>query len=125
VLEQLKTAMGCSDEEWTVILPKLEKVEAAAAEAGSPVSGLGPTAKLAMLNGASSDKPSTLSQRRQELRTTLQNPNASEAEVKLRIESLRQARIDAREKLAQARKELADVLTQRQEAVLIDRGILE
>ncbi len=125
VLDQLKTAMGCSDEEWAVILPKLEKVEAAEFEAGAPASGVGPAAKLAVLSGASSQKPSVVSQRRQELRTTLQNPSASEAEVKQRIESLREARTQARERLAQARKELADVLTQRQEAVLIDRGILE
>jgi hypothetical protein len=125
VLDQLKTAMGCSDEEWAVILPKLEKVEAASIEVGAPANGLGPGVKLAALSGASGGRQPDVAQCQSQLRSTLQNPNATEAEVKLRIESLREARARAREKLAQARKELADVLTLRQEAVLIDRGILE
>ena len=72
-----------------------------------------------------SGPPTQVETRSDELQAVLDDPNSSPEQIKARLDSLRQAKSDAREQLVQARKELIDVLTQRQEALLVQRGLLE
>jgi Spy/CpxP family protein refolding chaperone len=59
------------------------------------------------------------------LADTLDNKDAKPDEIKAKLTALRDARAKAREELTKARKDLTDLLTQRQEAVLVQFGILE
>ena len=58
------------------------------------------------------------------LREALEN-NAADDEIATRLSALRDARAAAREELTTARRELQEVVTGRQEAVLVVNGILE
>lgn len=60
-----------------------------------------------------------------ELRTLLENKDASADDIKAKLAALREARAKTRADLEAARKELKEVLTQRQEAVLVTNGMLE
>ena len=60
-----------------------------------------------------------------DLRTTLENKDAPADDIKTKLAALRDAREKARAELQAAQKELKEVLTQRQEAVLVTNGMLE
>ena len=80
--------------------------------------------KFIMQTGAASAGSNELRVRQQDLQRAIDN-NSSEQEIKQKLASLREARQRAREELAKARRELTDLLTQRQEAILYQRGILD
>jgi hypothetical protein len=60
-----------------------------------------------------------------ELRTVLQNENASPQEINERLSAYRAAREKANQELESARNELKELLTPRQEAVLALYGLVE
>ena len=60
-----------------------------------------------------------------ELRTALENKDTAADEIAKKLASLREARDKARADLLATQKELKEVLTQRQEAVLVTMGMLE
>ena len=70
-------------------------------------------------------KDSVMSQRMQELQTMLENPDTPDNQIKQKLDSVREARDRACAQLDQARKDLIDLLTTRQEAILFGLGILE
>ena len=55
----------------------------------------------------------------------LDNKDAAPAEIKTALQALRDARAKAETALEAAQKELKEVLTVRQEAVLVQRGLLK
>jgi chromosome segregation ATPase len=61
----------------------------------------------------------------QALRTAVDDANSSTDELKSKLAALRDARKKANGDLESARTDLQKVLTQRQEATLVTRGILE
>jgi hypothetical protein len=61
----------------------------------------------------------------QSLRDTLDNKDASAADIDSKLKALRDAREKSRAELAAAQKDLKEVLTGRQEAVLVVNGMLE
>ena len=60
-----------------------------------------------------------------DLTATLENKDASPDDIKAKLTALREAREKAKTELAAAQKELKDVLTQRQEATLVNMSMLE
>ena len=60
-----------------------------------------------------------------ELRALLGSESATPEQVKAKLTALREARAAARQKLAQARADLQQVLTVKQEARLVLMGLLE
>lgn len=120
--EAFKEQMGSSAEEWAVISPKIEKIQSLQAVVGERTSKpIGTGSQLpANIQGMIND----VNGRQSDLAAVSANsPNA--AEVKSRIASLRDSRRVAAEELATTRKELTDLVTAHQEAVLLLRGILK
>ena len=59
------------------------------------------------------------------MRTTLDDKNAAPETIAKKLAGLREAREKARKDVADAQKDLKEILTQRQEAVLVINGMLE
>jgi Spy/CpxP family protein refolding chaperone len=59
------------------------------------------------------------------LQTTLDNKDAKPEEIKAKLTALRDARNKAKEDLTKAQADLKELLTQRQEAVLVNMGLLD
>jgi Spy/CpxP family protein refolding chaperone len=118
-LDDVKKQVSATDEEWKVLSPKLQKVINARqvlngeAGGGSP-GGFGgpPTGNL-------------ISQAQDELKTVLNDPKHTKAEVEEKIKAVRKARQKAKEDLEAAQKDLLQMVTPAQEAVLISLGYLE
>ena len=121
--EFLKTALKVSDEQWAVIQPLLEKVQHKQREA------LG--ARFGMFGGrrGGADRPNSPGRpsmpEADALKAALESEAASPADIKTKLEALRESRKKAATELEQAREDLRKVLTQRQEATLVLAGILE
>ena len=145
--DRLKAALQASDDEWAVIQPLLEKVQTAqratmagrfggfggggrrgnfgggpggggpggAGPGGSPAAGASP--------GARPNRPG--SPEADALRAALASDSTPPAEIKAKLQALRDARKKAEADLDQAREDLEKVLTLRQEATLVEMGILE
>lgn len=129
--ERLKAALKATDEEWTVIQPLLEKVQTAQRDSlmgrfggafgggrrgGGPGGGDQPP-------GNRPNRPST--PEANALRTALESDGTSAEEIKARLQALRDARKKAAGDLEQARQDLKKVLTLRQEAALVQMGLLD
>jgi hypothetical protein len=59
------------------------------------------------------------------LQAVLDNKDSKPDEIKSKLDALRDARGKARDQLTKAQGDLKSLLTQRQEAVLVTRGMLE
>ena len=131
-LERLKTTLNPTEDEWTVIKPRLEKVMTLSMQnrmrgmrfgrggrRGGP-GGEGP----ADANDAARQM-SPLEAASEALRTTLENEKSTAEDIKAKLTALREAREKAREELAQARESLREILTQRQEAQLVLMDFLD
>lgn len=123
--QQLKTDLGVKDDEWTALQPKIEKVMTAQRDSrgggfgggrGGPGGPGGPNA-----NQPQSD----VAVKSADLAKVLENKDAQAPQIKAALDAYRQARTKARDELEKAQKELKELLTPRQEAVLVSRGMLD
>jgi hypothetical protein len=121
---RMKEAMGATDEEWTVLQPKIEKVAIALAQSAGGVMGrMG-----AMFSVGGADDPNKVpdvTAKSQALQKILQNKEAKTEDILAALKEYRDARDKAKEELVKAQKELKEVLTARQEAQLVAMGLLE
>jgi Spy/CpxP family protein refolding chaperone len=105
--------IGATDEEWKVISPKLQKVN---------------TARRA-LNGDNAAVPGLPSgivgQAQAELKTVLDDPKHSKADVDEKIAGIRKAREQARANLEEAQRDLMRMLTPDQQLIMISLGHLD
>jgi hypothetical protein len=143
------------DNEWAVIRPKLEKVLDAIAVvqsgssrrltgggmggggmAGGMGGGYGGAAGAATQGAAATRGAATapatapasnpVAQARQDLQTALnQTTDSANVNVKAKLGALRDAKKKAKDTLAKLQDDLKKVLTIRQEAILVDLGVLE
>jgi hypothetical protein len=60
-----------------------------------------------------------------DLQQTLDNKDATAEQIKAKMQVLRDAKTKAREQLAAAQNDLKEMVTTRQEAVLVGMGLLE
>lgn len=136
--DRMKEALGASDDEWKVIGPKVEKVQALQQDTASGAGGM-----MSMMRrlqggggGGRANQPnigaifggnanSDVQLKTADLDKALDNPATTENEIRIKLTAVREAREKAKVALAQSRKELIELLTQRQEAVLFQMGILE
>ncbi|MEI6351443.1 MAG: hypothetical protein WCP06_10095 [Verrucomicrobiota bacterium] len=126
--ERLKTALKASDEEWSVIQPLLEKMYAKQREVGGARFGFGGRRGGGGPGGEErGNRPSMFGGTPQAdaLEIALKSESTSPAEIKAKLDALREARKKATAQLDQAREDLRKVLTQRQEATLVLIGILQ
>jgi hypothetical protein len=118
-LDSLRKALACSDDEWAILLPKIQKIQdlQSAVMPGAPV--------RAPKSGA--DVPPSVAQlgaRIEEFQKLAANTDAPDAQVMQAMASVREARNNVRADLVRARKELTGLLTPHQEVILFQRGIL-
>ena len=141
--DRMKQALGATDEEWAVLKPKVDKVTAAQRQSGGgrgagfggpggggrrgggPGGGGDANGQPGGAGGGArpqDDSPVAVKSR--ELRQAME-ANASPEELKTKMAALRDARVKARQQLEQARAELKELLTAKQEAALLMMGVLE
>ena len=114
-----KRQLGATDEEWTVLEPKLEKVQKLNNEVRN-----GAMMGMYMM-GPMGAGESDVAKAARELAKVLKNKDASPGDIKSAVTALRDAKAKAKIELEKAQKELKELLTIRQEALLIQQGQLD
>lgn len=128
--ERLQKTLNISDEEWTVIGPKVMKVVTLSFQSrGNPmrmmmgrsdVPGRPPRDRMpGNLQSGVADKSM------QELQKLLEDKNTAPEKIKQQITKIRKEKDKSQKELAEAKKDLRELLTVRQEATLISMGLLD
>ena len=127
MLDRLKEQLGSSDDEFAAIQPKIEKVFQLqmSANAGRGMGGRGGRGGRGGGGGGMPGGDSAVAKASADLRTTLDDKDAKPEDVKTKLEALRTARTAAKAELTKAQDDLKGVLTARQEAVLVEAGMLD
>ena len=126
MMDGFKEQMGAKDEEWKVIEPKLSKVielNFASRMGRGGFFGRGGNNGGGDRQRTGGDSP--VGKASQDLRETLDNKDASADDIAKKLTALRDAREKSHAELVAAQKDLKEVLTQRQEAVLVMSGQLD
>ena len=131
-LEQIRKRLDASDEEWAVLAPRLENLIRAQQEARTGISGMrgggggGPGgSRGGGFFAPSREKMSDLELAAEAVRLAARDPDIPNRDTSLALKEYRKERDKARAKLAAAEQELRDLVTQRQEAILVMLGVLE
>lgn len=131
--ERMKGLLGASDDEWKVLEPRIRKVQELSMgsrmgmmmmfsrRGGERPGAPGNNANRPQLPAGVSD----LMSKTQDLRTLLDNKDAAPDQIKAKLAALRDARDKSKKELADAQTQLREVITVRQEAVLVMLGMLD
>ena len=122
MLETLKSELDATEEEWTVIKPKLTKVMKLARETGRRgmrARGRGER------DGQDKPEESELQKAAIALQEAVIKSDTSSDEIEAKLKDLRDAQDKAKKELAKAQQELKESLSVRQEAKLVLRGMLD
>jgi hypothetical protein len=127
MLDRVKETLAVSDADWKTLQPAVEKVLTVQRDAMGGMRGMRGMrgGDRGGDNAAAAQPTSDVEAKAKDLQTVLDNKDAKPEEIKAKLAALRDARAKARDALAAARKELTELLTQRQEATLVEMGILE
>ena len=68
---------------------------------------------------------SPVAEKAKDLQTTLDNKEAKPEEIKAKLAALREAKAKAKEEVTKAQSELREIITARQESVLVMMGVLD
>lgn len=123
MMQAMRQQLRADDEEWEVIEPRLQRVFEAQLQAQG--GGMGMVFAGGMRGRGMQGDDSPVAEATRDLMETLRQEEPNPEEVRERLMALRDARRQAQAELAEARRELTELLTQRQEAVLVMAGILE
>jgi hypothetical protein len=150
IAQRLKQLMGATDDEWTIIGPKVLKVVSLVSsqsrgfqmrslmgtsnQQGNPnqggsnqgssnqgASSQGNFQGRGMMGASTSSDNKAL----EELQTLAANKDATAAQLKEKISEVRKEKEESKQKQAKAQKELRELLSLRQEAVLVSVGLLD
>lgn len=130
MMQRIQEQLGATDEEMQALSPKIEKVMQLQRDAGGGRGGFGgrrgggPGGPGGQ-NAAQDPNASAVQKAVADLRATLENKDAKPDEIKAKLDAVRQARAQAKQDLTAAQQELKGLLTQRQEAVMVEMGMLE
>lgn len=134
MMNNIKERLGATDDEWKVISPKVEKVMTAQRDArggGGGFGGFGGGGRRGGGGGgggggAADQQPTTETGKASaDLRTALENKDTPADDIAKKLAAYREARDKGRAQLQASQKELKEILTQRQEAVMVSMGMLE
>jgi hypothetical protein len=134
MLDRIKEQLASPDDEWKVLQPKIEKIMDAQRNSrggGRGGRGRGGQGGQGGQQGAAQAAPqqdaalSAVAKASQDLQAAVDDKSISNAELSKRLNTLHEAKDKARAELASAQKDLRDLLTPRQEAVLVNSGILD
>jgi hypothetical protein len=133
--DRIKEVLEMSDEEWTVIGPKLINVVTLSTQSTEP--NMGMMMRMFMLGRRNTNQrnqlqpfpgrgePGPIATVQTELQKLLEDKETPTSEIKRKIIELRDEKEKAEQELATARNELRELLTVRQEAFLIAMGYLD
>lgn len=133
--EMMKERLSVGEDEWKVIQPRIQKIMMAQMQSrggmfggrgrggpGGPGGGGGGGGQ----GGPGGDMPqSEVSKAAQDLSTVLESKESKPEDVKAKLTALRQARDKARQEITKAQGELREIVTPRQEAVLVMMNVLD
>ena len=120
--DRMRETLGATEEEWTVLEPKLEKVQNLSMEAaGGGMMGMG----MFVMGMGGRGGESEVVKAFQALAKVLKDKDAAPGDIRSALQALRDARAKAKAALEEAQKELRSVLTLRQEAQLVQMGLLD
>jgi hypothetical protein len=129
MMNRYKERLGATDEEWKVLQPKIEKVMASQRDGrggGSPGGRGGRDRGGDQQNAQRTDREqSAVSKAAAELRAAIEDKSTSADDITKKLAAYREAREKSRADRAAAQKELREVLSARQEAVLVSSGLLD
>ena len=127
MMNMYKERLGTNDDEWKVVSPKIEKVMTVQRDSRVGFGGFGGGRRGGGDNaGGGDNQPTTpVAIASADLRKSLENKDAAADEIAKKLTALREAREKAKADLVAAQKELKEVLTARQEAVLVTMGMLD
>jgi hypothetical protein len=129
IMQNVKTAVDCTDDEWKVLEPKLVKVMLLRMDTGEGAAMMG--SRGVRIRGFirtmldPNAPPSAVDERLSELQKMIDENETSNDFYHNKVEQLRKAREKAREELKAAEHDVTSVLTVRQEAALVELGILD
>jgi hypothetical protein len=125
-MNQLKEQLGSPDEEWKLLQPKLDKVLTVQRESrGSRGFGGRTRGGNQDANAQPAQPQSAVAAASDDLRKAVADKGTSAEDLAKKIATLREAKEKAKADLVAAQKELRELLSARQEAVLITNGILD
>jgi len=117
VSKMLKQQLASTDDEWALIGPRIDKVielTTVAQRPGSMQMGMGNVRNI-----------STVQKALEALKTEMKETGTTDSKIKIKIEEYRAAFAKASAELKTAREDLRGMLTVRQEAVLLNFGLLD
>jgi hypothetical protein len=142
--QRMQEQLGVNQEEWTALQPKIEKVQTLSMQLrfsgrsfgrGGPGGGQGGGGDRGQGGGDRASRgggggfpdlsSGPVATAAQDLRTLLENKDANADQIKAKLEALRAARAKVKDELTVAQKDLRELLTVRQEAVLVEMGLLD
>jgi hypothetical protein len=121
---RIKEALGATDEEWQVLGPKVEKVQNLTLQNANVGMGL---ARLGMggFNISGGTEQPEVQKKLQALQAIMKNKDAAAEDIRAALKDYRDAKAKVKADLDKARTELRELLTLRQEALLVNMGLLE
>jgi hypothetical protein len=129
MMDNLKNQLGSTDDEFAAIEPKLTKVMDIEQDLRSGNrGGFGGYGGRRGGGGGGNNAPAPTTPVAiavKALQDVIDNKDSKPEDIKPKMDALRDAKTKAHTDLTAAQKELSEVLTQRQEAVLVLAGILE
>jgi hypothetical protein len=125
-LDRVKEALAVTDEEWKALQPKVDRVMTLSMQLQMASMGFGGRGGRGGRGGENAPAPtSDLAQKAEALRNVLEQKDSKAEEVAAKLKAYREARVAARQELGKAQAALIELLTPRQEAALVSRGLLE
>ncbi|HSW00063.1 MAG TPA: hypothetical protein VLI39_07820 [Sedimentisphaerales bacterium] len=141
MMERWKEQLGADDESWKVLEPRLTKVMELSRDnmggRGGMFGGMGmrggpggqggrggEAGNRPRFPGEENRQPTAVEKAAEALSATLENQSASAETIKQQLTALRAARVKAQQDLATAQQELRQILTVKQEAILVLNGTL-
>jgi Spy/CpxP family protein refolding chaperone len=125
--ERLKTEMGSTDDEWKALQPKLDDLMKAsfATRTGGGFGRRGGGQGGGGTPPADNPDRTDLQKKGDALRTLLENKDADPKAIAAALKDLRDAKAAAKEALKKQQDGIKELLTARQEAVLVQNGLLD
>jgi len=121
----VKEQLGATDDEWKVIQPKLTKVFDARRSTMGSMRNMFRRRDDSNNNNSDNANRTPLEIAQRELQQVLDNKDSTADQIAAKLKGLREAREKARLELVSAQKDLKEILTPRQEAVLVNMSMLD
>ncbi len=124
-MNTLQALLNASDEEWTVLGPRIQRVLDLSNDLNQATSGMQSQQRNMGYAPQQQTQTGPVGAALADLRNVLQNPEAADATVREKLAAYRQARVRVTADLASARTDLVNYLTLRQEGILLNMLIVE